>query len=238
MSLELVLGLSVIICVAAFVQGTVGVGFALISAPVFSVFFPELVPVALLMLMLPLNFYVAARERHSLDLRGAAWITAGRTVGAFAGAAILLLISARSLNIFIGVSTVLAALLSLAAPSFLPGPKSQLGAGLVTGITETATGIGGPPLALVYQHHPGPALRSTIATCFFVGEIVSLTILAVGGKVNVQLLLYALYLMPAVIAGTFLSRLVYHHIDGKPLRAGVMIFAIVSGIFILVKELI
>ncbi|MCC8116076.1 MAG: hypothetical protein LIP18_02805, partial [Planctomycetes bacterium] len=72
-------------------------------------------------------------------------ITLGRTVGGFLGAAILLWISTRSLNIFIGVSTILAAVASLAAPSFRPGLKSLLGAGFITGVTETATGIGGRP---------------------------------------------------------------------------------------------
>ena len=28
-------------------------------------------------------------------------------------------------------------------------------AGLVSGLTGTSAGIGGPPLALLYQHHPG-----------------------------------------------------------------------------------
>ena len=38
-----------------------------------------------------------------------------------------------------------------------------LAAGLITGITETATGIGGPPLALTLQHRPVSEMRATIA---------------------------------------------------------------------------
>ncbi|UQZ90222.1 permease [Deltaproteobacteria bacterium Smac51] len=238
MTLSTILLLSAVIIVAAFIQGSVGVGFALIMAPVFSIVHPSLIPVAILIIMLPLNFYVAARERHSLDTKGTAWITVGRTVGGLIGAAILFIISVRTLNIFIGLSTILAAVLSLAAPSFKPGLKSLITAGLVTGVTETATGIGGPPLALVYQHHPGPVLRSTLAACFLIGEIISLIMLAIGGRLNMSLIIDSLYLLPAVIIGAVLSRLVHRRVGGKGLRAGVMIFAIVAGLFLLVREFI
>lgn len=220
--------------VSAFVQGSVGVGFALIMAPVLSFFMPQTLPVTLLAIMLPLNAYVAAREWSALDIRGASWVTAGRLVGAWLGMLILVMISPTSLNIFIGVSTILAAGLSLAAPSFRPGVKSFIAAGLVTGVTETATGIGGPPLALVYQHEPPPTLRATIAVCFFVGQVMSLAVLAMNGQVSRANLEDAVYLVPAVIVGMLASRFVHHRINGPALRVGVMVFAIIAGLAVLV----
>ncbi|HET9650648.1 MAG TPA: hypothetical protein VFP36_00580, partial [Usitatibacter sp.] len=71
---------------AALVQGSIGVGFALITAPVMAMLAPQLVPVGLLALMLPLNAYVAWRERAALDRFGMTWITAGRVAGTAAGA--------------------------------------------------------------------------------------------------------------------------------------------------------
>lgn len=59
--------------VAAFIQGAIGIGFALIVAPVMGFLWPELLPVSLLLLMLPLNFYVAVREHHAIDWKGAGW---------------------------------------------------------------------------------------------------------------------------------------------------------------------
>jgi hypothetical protein len=87
--------------------------------------------------MLPLNAYVAWRERSAIDRLGAQWITGGRFIGTFGG---------------------------------LWKRNSYVVAGIVTGLTETSTGIGGPPLALLYQHQPPPVLRSTIAFCFLIGE--------------------------------------------------------------------
>ncbi|MFS2056115.1 sulfite exporter TauE/SafE family protein, partial [Variovorax sp. CT11-76] len=91
-------------------------------------------------------------------------------------------LSAGQLSLFVGASTVAAALVTLLMPAFSPGRGAFVGAGLVTGITETATGIGGPPLALVYQHQPAPTMRSTIALCFLLGELVSLAVLLATGR--------------------------------------------------------
>jgi hypothetical protein len=62
----------------------------------------------------------------------------------------------------VGITTILAAIATKLAPKFTPNRTAFVSAGLITGVTETATGIGGPPLALVYQHHPAPTLRATI----------------------------------------------------------------------------
>ena len=46
---------------------------------------PEFVPVSLLMLMIPLNVYVAWREWEALDRSGVTWTTVGRFLGTFGG---------------------------------------------------------------------------------------------------------------------------------------------------------
>lgn len=144
MSTEALAVLAVTVAVAAFVQGSSGLGFALIVAPVAGMLDPGLLPVFVLAAMIPLNLYVAWRERASIDLRGAGWITGARLAATPAGLALLWLIPDRSIGLFVGIATVLAAVVSLVAPAFTPGRAAYLGAGVVTGLTETATGVGGP----------------------------------------------------------------------------------------------
>jgi len=223
------------VAVAAFVQGTTGVGFALIVAPIVGLVAPALLPVCLLVLMLPLNVYVAWRERAALDRSGARWITLGRFVGTFGGLWILAALPASALNLLIGAATILAAAATLVLPAFRAGRHSFIAAGLVTGVTETATGIGGPPLALVYQHHAAAVLRSTIAFCFLVGELISLALLAVAGRTSATQFEVALLLVPPLALGALLSRYVHHRLDGRVLRAFVLGFAIVSGAVLLFR---
>jgi uncharacterized protein len=237
MSMSVFMLLATTVTIAAFVQGAVGVGFALICAPVIGLVDPGLLPVSLLILMLPLNVYLAWRERPSLDSSGTLWITVGRTVGAVAGVWIISRISAHDLNLFIGVSTIAAAVATLCAPTFAPGRNTLITAGAVTGITETATGIGGPALAMVFQHYRAPALRSTIALCFAIGEALSLMMLSVTGQITSGRFVSALLLVPPVILGAFVSQHMHQRLNSKVLRISVMTFAIVSGAAILYQTL-
>ncbi|MBU7600817.1 sulfite exporter TauE/SafE family protein [Streptomyces sp. P38-E01] len=227
-----VMTLSLLACavaLAAFVQGSSGLGFALIVAPVTGMLAPELLPVFVLAAMIPLNAYVAWRERSALDLRGASWISAARLAATPGGLALLWLIPERGLGLFVGVATVLAAVVSLAAPAFTPGRAAYLGAGVVTGLTETATGVGGPPLALVYQHRPPSELRATVAACFLVGEVASLALLFGTGMGSTADLGTVVAVLPAIALGAWLSRLVHHRLDARRMRLFVLVFALVSG---------
>lgn len=235
MTLTIFLTLSLLVGSAAFIQGAVGIGFALIMAPIFGFVDATYLTVTLLILMLPLNALVAWRERHAIDRQGAGWITAGRFFGIFLGMAVLIALSVRQLEIAVGLLTILAAAVALMSPPFRASPPASVGVGLFTGVTETATGIGGPPLALLYQHAQGPTLRSTVATCFLVGEIISLCILLVSGRITQDQAIAALFLVPAVLAGTALSRVVHAHINGPALRPAVLIFSLVSGAALILK---
>jgi uncharacterized membrane protein YfcA len=224
------------VMVAGFVQGTTGLGFALIVAPILALLAPDLVPVSLLMLMIPLNVYVAWREWGALDRSGATWITVGRFLGTFGGLWLLTTLASSRLNILIGAVTILAAIATLIAPSFTPDRRALVTAGLVTGVTETATGIGGPPLALVYQHQGAARLRSTLAVCFLVGQLMSLATLATAGRVSASHFEAAVMLVPALAIGAAVSRLIHDRVGGLLLRAFVLLFAIVSGTVLLTRN--
>lgn len=227
---------SAIVLIASFVHGSTGFGFALIVAPVLGLIAPEQLPVCVLLLMLPLNAYVAWRERAALDLRSGSWITAGRLVGTLGGLWVLTALSLRHMNMLIGVSTICAATATLLMKPFTPSRGAYWATGLVTGITETATGIGGPPLALVYQHHPVAVMRSTVAFCLLVGEVMSLTFLWYAGLAKPMQLLTALQLVPALALGAVLSRFAHRKLKSKLLRLLVMLFSIGSGAVLVLRS--
>lgn len=235
MNFDIFLVLSLIVLIAAFIQGSTSVGFGLICTPMIAILRPELLPVCVLMLMLPLNFYVLWRERGAVDRVGTSWVTGGRIVGTAGGILVLAVLSADHLSFFIGAATILAALVTLIMPPFSPSRSAYIVAGLITGVTETATGIGGPPLALLFQHRSPATMRSTIALCFLIGEVVSLLTLTATGRIsNIQLCAAAL-LMPALVAGLVLSHVVHHRISSRFLRNFVQIFAVVSGLVLMVQ---
>ena len=228
--------IAVAVTVAALIQGAIGVGFALIVAPIAAVLRPDMIPGSILVLMLPLNAYVAWRERHHFDWPSVSWITLGRFAGTFVGLWILLVVSTATLDVVVGVTTILAAVATKLAPHFAPNRTAYVGAGLITGVTETATGIGGPPLALVYQHHPAPTLRATIALCFLIGEIFSLIFLIGKGRLDIAQATDALLLLPPLALGLLASGWLHSRLDAGRLRDALLIFAVVSGIVLIVQS--
>ncbi|MDO5493827.1 MAG: sulfite exporter TauE/SafE family protein [Nesterenkonia sp.] len=229
----IVIGVTVLI--SAFVQGSTGMGFAMITAPVVSMIDPSLIPVMLLVLMIPLSSYVAARERWAIHWHGVRWITVGRFTGTFFGLWILVVVDLHQLALLIGWSTVLAAVVALLAPRFTPNRTALASVGLITGVTETSTGVGGPPYALAYQHSRGPELRATVAVCFLVGQVISLVVLALSGQISAETMTVTLWLLPFLAVGSVLSRFVHHRMDGPMLRYIVLGFAIISGGIVIVQ---
>ena len=230
MSVALWAALVVAVVAGGLLQGSIGVGFALVLSPVLALLAPSLLPGTVLILMLPLNAFVAWRERRSIALDGTAWITVGRFAGSFAGLAVLAALPLGALRVFIGFAMILTVGASLMGGDFALTRPVYLGAGLITGITETATGIGGPPMALIYQYQPGPVLRATLAACFFIGEAVSLILLAITGRLHVPQITAALWLLPALGAGLVGTYWLYGRLNGRPLRVAMLVFAMVSGV--------
>ncbi|MGB3423003.1 MAG: sulfite exporter TauE/SafE family protein [Castellaniella sp.] len=229
----LLIGLAVFI--SAFAQGCSGMGFAMLSAPIVTLFAPGLIPVMLLVLMIPLNAYIGWRERAAIDWRGVKLISVGRFAGTFLGLWILLVVNLHQLSLLIGWSTLIAAVVAMLSPSFELGKKGLGLVGLITGVTETSTGVGGPPLALAYQHKSGAVLRSTVALCFLVGEVISLIVLAIGGKVDTDALIVTMQMLPFLVLGSYASKFVHHRLDGPLLRYLVLGFSSISGIVVILQ---
>jgi uncharacterized membrane protein YfcA len=235
MSSTALLFIGLAVFVAAFVQGCSGMGFAMLSAPIVGLFAPSLIPVMLLVLMIPLNAYIGWRERSAVDWRGVRLISAGRFAGTFAGLWILLAVNLHQLALLIGWSTLIAAVVALLSPSFNLNRAGLAVVGLVTGVFETSTGVGGPPLALAYQHKKGAVLRSTVALCFLIGELISMVVLALGGKVDAHTLAISARMLPFLALGSYASKFVHHRLDGPVLRYIVLGFACISGIVVILR---
>jgi len=71
----------IVVAASAWIQGAVGFGYALVSAPVVALVAPDLVPGPIMLSSLVLSLASGIRERHSIDRRGVALALAGRIPG-------------------------------------------------------------------------------------------------------------------------------------------------------------
>jgi uncharacterized membrane protein YfcA len=226
------------VALGAAVQGSIGFGMNLVAVPVVALVRPEALPATLVVLAMPMTVAMALRERHAIDRPGLGWTLVGRLPGTLLGVWVVTAVSADTLSTLIGAFVIVAVAMSVAWPPIPVSRETALTAGFASGLMGTAAAIGGPPLALVYQHHEGPVLRSTLASAFTVGTLVSALTLALAGEVDRNDLLLAAALVPGLMGGLLASRVIARRIDVGFLRPAVLAFAAATGSVALLRGLV
>lgn len=222
---------------ASIVQGTIGFGLGVVSVPILTLIDPSLTPIPQLVLSLPLALATAAREHSKVDTAGIGWITTGRVPGAIGGAWLLTQVSERTIGIVIGVVVLAAVIVSRTERRLPINTRTRLGAGLAAGFSGTTSGIGGPPLALLYRGADTETARSTVAAAIAVGLVVNLTVLHLAGAVVTNDYRVAAILAVPMVVGFIASSRLRGHVDGRRFRAGVLVLSTAASLALLVRSM-
>ncbi len=221
--------LFVVVGLGAVVQGSVGFGLALVVVPAMTLVSPEALPATVLLLTMPMASVMAARERHAIYAPGLVYLLSGRLLGTLGGLGLLLLVPDDYLSVLFGSLVVVAALASSSNPKIDLSNRTRVAGGIVSGVMGTAAGIGGPPLALIYQNREEQEIRATLAVAFAMGTAISLLVLALAERVGLDHLLLALELLPALLLGLWGAGFTAKLLSGRWLRLALLLFAAVSG---------
>lgn len=233
--LLVVAGLAVLL--GAAVQGSVGIGLGLLAAPVFALADPTLVPGTILLMTSVMPMLTAWRERRDVDWRGLGFALLGRVPGTAVGVFIVATQPPSTTAVVVGVVVLGAVALSVTAWEARPTPRALLTAGLISGVGGTATSVGGPPVALLYQRSGGPTLRATMGMYFLIGNVSSLLALAAAGEVATDDVTRAVFLLPFLLVGFLVSGPLRRHVDGSRLRVAVLVVSASSAVLLLVRTL-
>lgn len=229
---------ALIVLVASAVQGSVGFGSSLVAAPLLVLIDPVFVPGPLIVVALVLNALLIWREEEKVHPRHIGLALAGRVPGSALGALALVAIPASQLGVVFGLLVLLAVGLSLGGLSVAPTSPAIVGAGLLSGFMGTATSIGGPPIALLYQHEHGPRFRATVSHLLVWGSFISLAAVVIVGKFGADELFATAVMMPAVVLGFALSGRLTGHLDRGRTREIVLLVSGLSAVAVIAKELL
>jgi len=224
--------------VAASIQGAVGFGANLLAAPLVALVDPELVPGPLLAGAIVLTVLMTIREPEGANLRELGWAYAGRLPGTLLGAIVLVSVPEDRLQLFFGLLILAAVAITASGLHLEPRAPTLAGAGVLSGFMATAVSIGGPPIALLYQHRPGGILRGTLARYLAIGSTISLLTLIAFGQFGVDDAVASLAVIPGVMIGFGASRYMTAHLDRGHTRTAVLVLSAVAAATALAKSVL
>jgi uncharacterized membrane protein YfcA len=229
---------ALVVLVASALQGAVGFGANLVAAPLLVLIDPVFVPGPLIAVALVLNGLMMWRDREPVERSHIGLALAGRVPGSALGALALVAIPSGDLGLYFGALVLVAVLLSF-SPFDVPVTAPTIaGAGAVSGFMGTSIGIGGPPIALLYQHEPGARFRSILSRLLIYGALISIGMLVVVGEFGTDELVAALVLVPSIVAGFVCSGPLARHLDKGHTRKAILATSAVSALVVIVKAVV
>ena len=224
--------------IGAAVQATIGLGMAVLAAPILALIDPDFLPVTTIVMVMPLSFGVARREREHIAWSAAGLALCGRLPGVSIGALLISSTGSGTVRLLVGISVLLAVAVSATRFHVTTSTKNLLIAGMASGFSGTTAGIGGPPLAVTYQHEQPATTRATLAVFFGLGSIISFSGLAAVGEVNQRHISLCLLLLPGVLVGLALSRPVTSRFPEHRWRIALLTTCSLSAILLLIETAI
>jgi uncharacterized membrane protein YfcA len=234
---QLVLG-ALTVAVGASLQGLTGFGANLVAVPLLLLISPSFVPGPIVVAGTVLNVLSSIRASSDDVLSDVKWTITGQLPGAGA-AAVVLVATPQKLLILIFAGSVLIA--AIASASGWRPPVNRpilLGAGAASGFFGTIAGIGGPPVALLWQDAGGPALRASLARHFLAGALIAIPLLILAGRLGPEEAVLALALLPGTFLGFAASGPITRMVDGHAIRALVIALSAASAIVVAMRELL
>ncbi len=228
------LALLIVTC-GVMLQTWVGIGFGLLAAPLLYLINPAFVPGPILILGFSLSFLVVLKQRANLNWRRIMPAIIARLPGSWCGAALLVAVPQYGISVMFGASLVLAVLVTWRTYRVTTTPWSLTVGGFFSGLMGTATSIGGPPIALVYQEQNRIIARNEIAAFFLIGTPISILMLVLQNQIDQASLLLSLEVLPGVLLGFWLANKLDGRIDTTSVKPVLLMISTASALMVLYK---
>ena len=218
-----------VVLLGSIVQGSIGVGLNMISAPFVALVVPKALPATLVIVALPIAMTTLVREHHALDRVAIRWLLVGALPGTALGLLIVRAANAQELAIIVGSTVLTGVILSVFSPPVPTTPRTALLAGFISNLFGTASAVGGPPVALLFQHRTGPIARATLGAFFLTSASLSVVGYVIAETITWDQVVLALELMPVMALGLWISRHLHVHVDGGWLRPAMLALSAIAG---------
>jgi uncharacterized membrane protein YfcA len=199
---------------------------------------PVFVPGPMLLAAVFLVLLMALRNRRDVIAGDVAVATVGRILGTAPAALAIRVLEPSIFELLFAILVIAVVLLSVKGVHLRRTPRNVFAAAALSGFIGTMSSMGGPAMALVYQHETGPKIRGTLSVIFTIGTAISVLGLWWAGRFGAVELQLALLLMPAVLVGFLLSRYTVGKLDKAHTRPAVLAISALAALAIVLRALL
>jgi uncharacterized protein len=228
------IAVGVAIFVAINVYMIAGFGFALLAMPIMTFAIPVEQAVAIVLLLA-----IVSTSQQAFVHRRAVRVPLARrlTVSSFAGMPvglwILNTVDDRTLRIVLGAAVLVATAMLLRDLTLAHvGPALDYSMGFVSGLANASIGTNGPPLVFDLQSRrlAPTEFRATIAVVFALGNVATLALFLLDGKITRDVLVGAAVATPAWTVGAGLGRALQPRVPEEHFRRIVLGLLLLTGV--------
>ncbi|MBW3140921.1 sulfite exporter TauE/SafE family protein [Ferrimonas balearica] len=228
-----------VVTVGAAVQGAIGFGLAVVVTPILYMIDPAWVPAPIILMGMALSILTMWRIRAPLDIGVLAPALLGRIPGGIIGTYLLVVASAEWLGLGIGLIVLVAVALTVRKYSVAFTKANLFWAGTLSGVFSSISAIGGPPMALLLNHHRSAAqMRQTLSSFFLFGCIIALTLLALAGELGWDDLLRGFWLLPATALGFAIGDKLANRVEPERLKTATLLICALAGTLLVLRSAI
>ena len=142
-----------------------------------------------------------------------------------------------SLSLLFGASLLLAVVLTWRTYKLQTSPLSLSIGGFFSGLIGTATSVGGPPIALVYQESDRLTARNELAAFFLLGTPISILMLAWQDRIEMLSLALSMKMLPGLLLGFWLARRFDGRLSLASIKPAVLVVSSLSAAVVLYRGL-
>lgn len=234
-TLETFLYANIVLIVSSILQMATGVSVGMIIVPFLAMISYTLVPVPVVLASLTLTMMMAYQGREHIDKVNMPQVSIGMLLGILVALYIFKTIEFEYLGVLFGVIILLSVFISLKIKTFTLTHKINYSGGFVAGVMGALAAVGGQVLALLFQNHPLPSIKATLAFLYTIFSLVMLVVFYAADELNAGQLISGLYMMPGFIIGFFVAPLFAQYFNpkyAKPVVLGMATF----GAFMLIAK--
>lgn len=226
----------VVLTLAALIRITAGFGFALAAVPPLALLLdPVTAVVVAATLAVPLNLWVALRDRAHVDRRAALLLLVCALAGVPFGLWALNVLSEQVLLVLIAATVVLGTVLVWRRVRIPGGMGAVAGMSALSGAAFASTAIDGPLMVAGLQGSRLAELeprvqRATLAVTFSATSVATLVGFGFGGQLTPQVGGLLVVGAPALLIGTLVGENLFRRLNAELFRRTVLVLLAVSSV--------